>query len=132
MNAAALALALLSMPDAKYLAWQARAHGIDPRVVLAIAWEETRRNTDPSVRGQAGETGRFQLSRATAKHYCPAADIRLYHANVACALRLMAQLQARHDIPGLLPIHMIRRYNGAGPKAEAYTARVLRSVAALR
>lgn len=131
MRLALLAQLVLGMPDARFLAIEADRAGVDPRVVLAIAWEETRTNTSPTVRGAAGEVGRFQLAPATARRYCKGLDVRLYHQNVACFFRVFRRLQDEFDLPGLLPVNAIRRYNGSGPKARAYTERVLKTARGL-
>lgn len=130
----ALGLACTSprdMPDARFLAAQAVAHGVDTRVVLAMAWTETRCNISTAVRGQAGEVGRFQISPETARRWCRGLNIHLYHENVRCFFRLFVRYQAELDIPGLLPLNAIRRYNGRGPKAHAYVERVLKIVRVL-
>ena len=123
-----LALQITAMPDAHYLTATALQWGHDPRVVLAMAWEETRSNVSPAVRGKAGEIGRFQLSRAVARRYCPDLRIERYHDNVRCYMRTMSYYMVELDLPGLLPVNAIERYNGRGPKARAYRERVLATV----
>ena len=128
MTTLLLLVQIAAMPDARYLAQQALTYGVDPRVVLAIAWEETRNNVDPRVRGAAGEVGRFQISPATARPACRGLRITEYHANVACFFRIFVRDMVKLDLPGLLPANAIKRYNGRGAKADAYTKRVLKTV----
>ena len=128
MTTLLLLVQIAAMPDARYLTQQALTYGVDPRVVLAIAWEETRGNIDPRVRGAAHEIGRFQLSPATARRACPGLRVEQYHQNVKCFFLVFIPLMVRYDLPGLLPANAIKRYNGRGPKADAYTRRVLKTV----
>lgn len=118
-------LALMTgLPDAHYLKQQADSIGVPSVVAWAIAWEETRRNTDPRVRGGHGEVGRFQLLPATARWACPHMNVREYAPNVRCGLTHLRSLHQRY---GSWP-EAIRAYNGRGPRARAYRVRVLASV----
>lgn len=112
-----------AMPDAARIRAVAESIGVQPKVALAVAWEESRRNTDPALRGAEGEWGRFQVLPATARRACPGLDITTYEDNVRCGLRLLRSLIRRYGA-----FEGIRRYNGSGPKAAAYLRRVLATI----
>lgn len=117
------AVVWLALPDAWYLQRQAERAGLPREVLWAVAWQETRANLDPRVRGPHGERGRFQIMAATARRWCADLDIRTYKANVQCAVRILTRLQAEHGI-----VEAVRRYNGSGPRSRAYLAEVMQTV----
>lgn len=93
--------------------------------VLAIAWEESRANIDPQLRGTRGEIGRFEIMPATAAAFCPDLDVTRYKYNVKCALRLL-----RLDLLHVGLVRAIIRHNGRaeGRRARAYADRVLTTI----
>lgn len=132
--------------------------GVNPRVALAVAWEETAANIDPKVRGhhcwysvridsddwvlnahevvvrrtdalwlvhheQNCEVGRFQIKPSTARLRCPGLDVFTYGGNLACFAQMFAA-----DAKTRGTLYAIRHHNGAGPRADAYVQRVLRTV----
>lgn len=124
-----LALAILlshaSLPDARYLTRAADSAGVPALAVMAIAWEESRGNVDPRLRGTRGEIGRFEIMPATAAAFCPDLDVTRYKYNVVCALRLL-----RLDLLRVGLVRAIIRHNGRaeGPRAKAYADRVLTTI----
>jgi len=82
-------------PDAAALAAFADSARVPHTVVWAIAWQESRHNTNPALRGSAGEWGRMQILPSTARHICPTLDVRTYLGNVACGVRLLRGHYAR-------------------------------------
>ncbi len=109
------------MPDAPVLALAAERAGVPPAFALSMAWEETRSNVSPSVRGAHHEWGRFQIQPATAASRCPGLDIRTYDGNVACAMKMLRADWERHRLWRTVA----RAHNGQGPPAEAYADRVM-------
>ena len=76
-------------PDAALLAAYADSAHVPHTVVWAIAWQESRHNLNPAVRGRAGEIGRLQVLPRTAKTFCADLDIYTYSGNVKCGVRLL-------------------------------------------
>lgn len=94
MSPSALALSVLwtlatGHPDAGLLAFYADSAQVPHEIAWAVAWQESRHNLNPALRGRAGEVGRFQLMRATARALCPGLNIYTYTGNVACGLRYL-------------------------------------------
>ncbi len=124
---------ILTAPDFAYLKALAISSGLDWRVVVAVAWEETRDNVNPWVRGSMcwNETirdpecdaGRFQVRVSTARVRCPGKNIFTYSGNLACFAMMFAE---DTRIGGTLSA--IRRHNGSGRQADEYVTRVLRIV----
>lgn len=108
-------------PDAPTLALWSEAAGLPTLLTEAMAWTESGRNLDPSLRGAAGEWGRFQILPATARLRCPRQNITTARGNLGCFLRMMRQNYAACGDWRCA----IARYNGAGPAAAAYADRVL-------
>jgi len=116
--------------------------GIDEKATLAIAWEESRENLSPHLRGHHCwythrvvvedtvivrqhhepdcEVGRFQIKPSTARRRCPGLDVFTYVGNTRCFARMFAEDAEQHDI-----IYAITRHNGSGPRAREYLTRVL-------
>jgi hypothetical protein len=115
---------------------------IDERATLAIAWEESRDNLNPHLRGHhcwysymtvSGdsvrvrhhhdpdcEVGRFQIKPSTARRRCPGLDIFTYGGNTRCFAKMFAADAAYRDIA-----YAITHHNGRGPRAREYLNRVL-------
>ena len=117
-----LLLAHLLLPDASYLRATAAHEGVPPALLMAVAWEETRANLNPALRGAHGEVGRLQILPATAARWCADLDIRRYGDNVRCGCRLLRGWLWFGGWP-----EAIRRFNGRGPAALAYRDRVVRT-----
>lgn len=109
--------------DRHYLAHRAKDAGVSPRIVLAIAYAETRNNLTPTVRGRHGEVGRFQIKLTTAAERCAGVNVRTYKGNVDCFLEMFAS-----DVRRLGTLRAIEHHNGRGPQARAYTQAVLATV----
>jgi len=107
--------------DAPTLALWSEAAGVPTLLTEAVAWTESGRSLDPTLRGAAGEVGRFQIKPATARERCPRQNIMTYHGNLACYLRMMRENYAACRDWRCA----IARYNGQGPAAAAYAGRVL-------
>jgi hypothetical protein len=95
--------------DAAHLRLAARAAGVDERMVLAVAYVETRRNLDPRVLDQTCAhisrdcaVGRFQIKPSTARLRCPEENIRTYKGNVACFLKMF-----RVDVAQVGPVQAV-------------------------
>lgn len=114
------ALAVGVMPDRFHLTRLADSAGVPAAAVLAIAWQETRANLDPKVRGAAGERGRFQIKPGTAARRCRGLDIRTYRGNVQCFLSMF-----KEDMHRLGVVGAIRAHNGRGHGTEPYVREVL-------
>lgn len=102
MNPELAPLALLwAMATGHFDAARLKAHADSAQVPVAVAWalayQESRHNLNPSLRGRHGEWGRVQVMPATARAVCPTLDIRTYDGNVACGLRYLRQ---RYEISG--------------------------------
>lgn len=94
-----LAQLLVGAPyDAAHLRYLAREAGLDPRVVVAVAWRESTNDLRPRLRGKAGEWGRFQILPRTARRRCRGLDIRTYKGNTGCFIKMFAEDNARHGI----------------------------------
>jgi hypothetical protein len=107
-------------PDAPTLALWSEAAGVPALVTVTVAWTESGRNLDPTLRGAAGEVGRFQIRPSTARERCPRQNIDTYHGNLVCFLRLMRENYATCREWRCA----LAAYNGRGPAAAAYAARV--------
>jgi soluble lytic murein transglycosylase-like protein len=90
----------------------------DPTLILAIIGVES--SWRPWALGSVGEVGLCQVRPDL--HGASAGELIDPEANIRCAARVLGQCLARSggDIAGAL-----RRYNGAGPPAERYAAKVL-------
>lgn len=77
------------LPDAGLLAVYADSARVPHVVAWAIAWQETRHDLNPALRGRAGEVGRLQVLPSTARSRCPRLDIYTYTGNLACGMRLL-------------------------------------------
>lgn len=117
---------LLCMPDRFHLTRLADSAGVPANIVLAIAWQETRANVDPAVRGKHGEIGRFQWKLASAAWRCPGLDITRYRTNIQCTL-----VSLKADIERFGVTEAIRRHNGTGPTSKKYLEEVLATLAKL-
>ena len=124
-RASALTLALLTgVPDAAELAVQADSLGVPLIVALSVPTVESGRNLNPLLRGTHGDLGRFQV-RGAVWHSAFGGECRrldLYRSNIRCGLRILAWCYEREDDWS----KAVACYNGAGPKARAYAARVER------
>lgn len=107
--------------EQRFLVRSAIRESVPPVVALEMAWEETRRNTHPLIRGAHGEWGRFQIKPL----HCDG-RVKTYSQNVACYFRLMRS----HEIACGGWVCAIERYNGRGPRARAYRDRVLARIGA--
>jgi soluble lytic murein transglycosylase-like protein len=107
------------LPDETFITEQAKLAKVPSDIALAIAWMETRTNTNPNVRGRAGEVGRFQIGAAS--WLCRDLAITQYEPNVSCGLRVLRYLYDKHGSWA----EAIRRYNGSGPKSRAYASTAL-------
>ena len=66
---------LESSQDSNILA-AARRHGVEPALVKAVVWRESR--FDPLARGRKGEIGLMQIMKDTAQEWATAEKIRLF------------------------------------------------------
>ena len=88
-------------PDAALLAAYAGAARVPREGVWAIAWQETRHNLNPGIRGglcrgkRDCEVGRMQVKPSTARRVCPSLDIFTYDGNVRCSVGLLRSLYER-------------------------------------
>lgn len=114
----------LRHPDAAELTLWSEAAGVPAAFTYAIAWEETRNNADPSVRGAHGEVGRFQIKLSTARARCLGLNVTDYHDNLACFLRM-----TRQDWQKCGSWRCAARvHNGSGVRAERYANHVMGTV----
>lgn len=85
-------------PDALYLAAEADRQGVPRLVAWAIAYQESRHELAPDLRGHhcrgrpGCEVGRFQILPSTARLACRDLDVWKYSGNVACGLRYLRLL----------------------------------------
>lgn len=115
---------------------------IDDRAMLAMAWEESRENLSPSLRGHRCwythrmvvadsvvvrkhhepdcEVGRYQIKPSTARRRCPGLNVFTYTGNIRCFAKMFAEDTEQHD-----RIYAITHHNGRGPRAREYLTRVL-------
>lgn len=92
------------------------ARHIDPLLAMAIASKETGGTFDNALTGSKGEIGIFQLMPDTIKAL-GIKDPRNVDQNIAGGLDwFLKKLEAAHGNT----FDAIRRYNGAGPAAQAY------------
>lgn len=117
------AIGALQHPDAATLELWSEAAGVPVAFTYAMAWEETRNNPSPWVRGAHGEYGRFQIKLTTARSRCPGLDVRQYDDNLACFLRM-----SREDWQKCGWACAARIHNGSGRRAEEYASRVMETV----
>jgi soluble lytic murein transglycosylase-like protein len=111
-------------PDAEFLARVAAEAGVPRLIMWAVAYEESRNNTDPTVVSVKGARGRMQIMQATARAYCPGYDIDNYEENVRCGARI---LRAHRDELGSWE-SALKRYQGGGSLASRYRDRVLATI----
>lgn len=145
MIAALLLTLQIAMPDSTNLRRLADSANVPASAVLAIAWQESNANLDPRLRGHHCwwsirrdsatvivhhepdcEVGRFQIKPSTARSRCPGLSIWHYDGNVQCFLKMF-----REDVDRYGVIDAIRRHNGSGRSALAYTESVLATVGRL-
>lgn len=110
------------LPDAVHLATLADSVGIPAELSWAMAWEESRANLNPRLRGQHGERGRFQVrENGAVGRRCRALglNVRTYAGNTRCHAVVMREMIDRYGTA-----EAVRRWNGSGPLARAYRARV--------
>jgi hypothetical protein len=96
----------------------------------AIARVESACNLSPKLRAHACqshrrdcEVGRFQIRPSTARRRCVGLNIRTYHGNVDCFLKVFGE-----DVDRLGLTDATVRYNGYGPAgAYAYLYKVLKA-----
>src|SRR5207247_666636 len=100
----------ITLPDQAHLTALADSANVYAPAVLAIAWEETRTNMNPHVRGhhcwwslrlsdstlvvhheKNCEVGRFQIKPSTARHRCTGLNIWTYEGNVRCSIKMLAE-----------------------------------------
>lgn len=112
--------------DRAYLCRLGELMNVPTEVVLAVAWAETRRNLNPSVRGRYGEIGRFQIGAALWR--CRDLIIRRYADNVLCGIRILRQLRDQHGTWA----KAMERYNGGGRMARIYRQRAEEHVGRVR
>lgn len=110
------------LPDAAHLATLADSVGIPVELSWAQAWEESRTNLNPYLRGAHGEWGRFQIrehsrigNRCRQLHL----NIRTYAGNTRCHAIVMRELIGQCGIACAT-----ETWNGSGPDARAYKGRV--------
>lgn len=104
--------------EQRFVVRRAMSYGVPSVVALEMAYEETRTNLNPRVRGRHGEWGRFQIRPLI---HCPRHNLARYGDNVDCYLRLMTA----HRLTCGAWSCAIQMYNGRGPMARAYRDRVL-------
>lgn len=114
----------LRHPDAATLELWSEAAGVPPAFTFAIAWQETRNNASPAVRGRHGEYGRFQILLSTARTRCPGLNVVEYEDNLACFLRMARQDWLRCGSWRCAA----RTHNGSGLMAERYADSVMQTV----
>ena len=124
-RASALTLALLTgVPDAAELAVQADSLGVPLLVALAVPTVESGTNLNPLLRGTHGDLGRFQVRGVVWRHAFSGECLVLsvYRSNVRCGLSILRWCYERHSDWS----RAVTCYNGSGPAARAYAARVER------
>lgn len=114
----------LRHPDAATLQLWSEAAGVPAAFTYAVAWEETRNNADPSIRGAHGEYGRFQIKLTTARVRCPGLNVKEYYDNLACFLRMSREDWMRSGSWRTAA----RTHNGSGVRAESYANKVMGTV----
>lgn len=110
------------LPDAAHLATLADSVGIPVELSWAQAWEESRANLNPYLRGPLGEWGRFQIrEHSKIGHRCRQLhlNVRTYAGNTRCHAIVMRELIDRYGIASAT-----EQWNGSGPFARAYKGRV--------
>lgn len=110
------------LPDAAHLATLADSVGIPAELSWAMAWEESRANLNPRLRGALGERGRFQVHetrRIGIRCRALGLNVRTYAGNTRCHAIVMREM-----IDAYGTAEAVRRWNGSGPGARAYRARV--------
>lgn len=117
-------------PDDVHLRYLALQKHLQPRAVIAIAYEESAHNLDPRLRGhfcwwkghheRDCEVGRYQIRPSTARSRCRGLNIWTYGGNTACFIKMFAEDTQRLGLE-----RAIRAHNGSGDIAEDYLTRVL-------
>ena len=108
--------------DFGHLRFLADSVGIPVEVSWAQAWEESRGDLNPHLRGSRGEWGRFQIrERSAVGLRCRALglNVRTYSGNTRCHAIVMREL-----IDSIGVRRAIESWNGSGPAARSYTTRV--------
>ncbi len=103
---------------------------LDPLVLLAVCWHESRLNP-ATVNGKRGEVGMCQLRRmALPMRFRDVSDeaLRNIEAQAFHAARYFATFCVRS---GWTVRRSLTRWNGAGMKARRYASRVLATLATL-
>lgn len=123
-------------PDSANLRRAGESARVPAAVMYAVAWQESRSNLSPLLRGpgreqcdSAGcrrvcrEVGRFQINPCIVwKHpACMRDSLKVYDANVRCGAAI---LRAARDGTSTWA-DAIRRYNGSGPMSRKYQREVL-------
>lgn len=122
--------------DSAALRQVAESAGVPVPVMYAVAWQESRNNTNPNIRGPGREQcdslgcrrvcreiGRMQINPCILWRHpaCVGVDLKVYAHNIRCSAAI---LKAARD--GTSTWHdAIRRYNGSGPAARRYAKEVL-------
>lgn len=130
--------------DRSYLTQEALAARVPVELVLAVAWQESRGNLDPKLRGHhcwhglqtladgtiAGavhlpdcEVGRMQVKPSTARTRCKGLNIWVYSGNIKCGVKILGE-----DIRKYGAMRAVEKYNGSGPLARKYKEAILETV----
>jgi hypothetical protein len=139
-----LALQFAMPPDSTALRAAGAEFHVPAAVMYAVAWQETRLNLSPTIRGPGREQcdsgvgcrrvcreiGRFQINPCiTWRHPACARDsLRLYASNLRCGAAI---LRAARDGTSTWA-DAIRVYNGSGPRARQYAKEALSYIGWLR
>lgn len=130
-------------PDSSALRRAGAEFNVPASVMYAVAWQETRSNVNPAVRGPGREQcdslgcrrvcreiGRGQVNPCIVwKHpSCRRELLRVYEHNIRC---MAAILRAAHDGASTWQ-DAIRKYNGSGPRARQYAKDALSYIGWLR
>lgn len=110
------------LPDALHLARLADSVGIPVELSWAMAWEESRTNLNPKLRGRHAEWGRYQVrENGSVGRRCRALglNVRTYAGNTRCHALVMKEFIDRYGMS-----RAIETWNGSGPLARAYRTRV--------
>lgn len=130
--------------DKRFISRMADSLGVDTNLSLAVAWQESGGNLNPSLRGHHCwhgvstavdgtvigavyladcEVGRYQIKPSTAKARCRGLNIWKYRDNVICGLLILKGNLLKYGV-----VEAVERYNGSGPLARNYAKSIFQVV----
>ena len=139
----ALNLQFAALPDSAALRVAGAEFNVPAVVMQAVAWQETRLNLNPAVRGPGREQcdslgcrrvcreiGRLQVNACIQWRHpaCAVALLKNYASNLRCGAAI---LRAARDGTSTWA-DAIRRYNGSGPHSRQYMKEALAYIGWLR